>query len=277
MMSTEKTSEQLYREWLGHRHFRYRGCAPDPDDPLRMAGDPSLHVGAHHAPNAWVVEGQKKRRAREAAAVAVCRRCPVVAACDAYASSVTPEGRLAEPDGVWGGRLSRERREALVRARPTVVAAPVRRFKTAQKRAVLAALAVCWDPFEVAARAGMDVRTANWQRSSLVRLLGLPKDAPRMRALAVARERGLLEGVDLVPDDGTVPAVPPPTRVPAVAPTSGPPAVLESTVVVLSVRRPRRSRVRVMPGQLSFDDALAPAVPAPVTALFVNRRLEAAA
>lgn len=65
-----------------------------------MAGNPDLHVGAHHGPDAWKPEGQKARVAREDAAIEVCLSCPVMAACDAYASSVTGEGKLAEPDGV---------------------------------------------------------------------------------------------------------------------------------------------------------------------------------
>jgi hypothetical protein len=190
-----------------------------------------------------------------------------------------------------------ERHKALIRARHAVPAAPNRRFQTAQKRAALAALARCWEPFEVAAEAsrllalwgegpegGMDVRTANWQRSSLVRLLGLPRDVSRMRALAAARERGLLEGVVVVADDGSVPAVPPPTKLPAPEPVvvSAPePALVDAELAdpasadagrvgaVLPIRRPgrshtprrpRRSRVRVIPGQLSLDDALTPAV-----------------
>ncbi|MYW49620.1 WhiB family transcriptional regulator [Streptomyces sp. SID161] len=274
-----KSTEQLRREWAIHPYFKYRGCAPDPDDPLRMAGDPSLHVGAHHGPDAFLPEGQVERRAREARAVEVCLNCPVMVQCDAYASSVRPDGRLAEPEGVWGGRRALERHKALIRARHATPAAPNDRvFHTVQKQAVLRALASCWDPFEVAAAAGMDVRTANWQRSSLVRLLGLPKDVSRMRALAAARERGLLEGVDLVPDDGSVPAIPPPTptKVPVPADTVeevSEPVVLPE-VIALPVRRPRRSRVRVMPGQLSFDDALAFV---PVQSLLSSSPLGAAA
>jgi hypothetical protein len=292
MTSTEKTSEQLRREWVIHPHFKYRGCAPDPDDPLRMAGDPSLPVGAHHGPDAFLPEGQRERRAREERAIEVCLNCPVMVACDLYASSVGADGKLAEPEGVWGGRRAVERRKALIAARHAVAAAPNRLFETAQKRAVLRALAVCWDPFEVAAEAsrllalwgegpggGMDVRTANWQRSSLVRLLGLPKDVSRMRALAVARERGLLEDVDLVVDDGTVPSVPPPTK------TAG---LAEPLQLVLwdgqvdhtdPAARPGRSRRRVRGGRvmsaLTLDDALDLV---PVSSLFLtNRRLEAAA
>jgi hypothetical protein len=280
-----KSSEQLRREWLDHPHFRYRGCAPDADDPSRMAGDPSLPVGAHHGPDAFVAEGQKERRAREAAAVEVCVSCPVMVACDLYASSVRADGKLAEPDGVWGGRPALERHKALIAARHAVPAASGRRFETPQKQAVLRALAVCWDPFEVAAAAGVDVRTANWQRSSLVRLLGLPKDASRMRALAAARERGLLDGVDLVVDDGSVPAVPPPTPTKpaalAAAAAVDRPAVLsvERTPEALPrAVRQRRRRVTAVRGQLPlpfFDD---PAPAATVTPLYSStRRLEAAA
>lgn len=286
------TSEQMHKVWLEHPYFRYRGCAPDVDNPLRMAGNPELHVGAHHGPDAFAPEGQKERRAREDAAIEVCLNCPVMVACDLYASSVKPDGKLAEPDGVWGGRRPLERHRALIKQRVAAVAAPVRQFQTAQKRAVIQALAGCWDAFEVAAVAsrllaswgegpegGMDVRTANWQRSSLVRLLGLPKDATRMRALAVARERGLLEGLEVVADDGKVPAVPPPTKTtdhqPA-APAVPVPTVSEPVVAAVAAPSRRRSRVRVMPGQLSFDDALAHT--ASVTSLFpANRRLEAAA
>ncbi|MGW8702298.1 WhiB family transcriptional regulator [Streptomyces eurythermus] len=220
-----------------------------------MMGDLSLPVGAHHGPDAFVVEGQKERIAREARAIEVCLSCPVMVQCDAYASSVTAEGKLAEPDGVWGGRRSLERHKALIRARHVRVAAPRDRFATVQKRAVLVALARCWEPFEVAAAAGVDVRTANWQRSSLMRLLGLPKDVSRMRALAVARERGLLDGVAVVADDGSVPAVPPPTKLPPEVPGPVSAPVL-SSVAVLPVRRSRRSRVRVMPGQLSFESLI---------------------
>ena len=271
-----KSSAQLHREWLEHPHFKYRGCAPDADNPLRMAGNPDLHVGAHHGPDAWVAESQKERRTREDAAVEVCLNCPVMVACDAYASSVVwvkDVPKVAEPDGVWGGRRSLERHKALIRKRHAApVAAPDRVFRTPQKRAVLKALVVCWDPFEVAAVASrwlavwgegpVDVRTANWQRSSLVRLLGLPKDSTRMRVLAVARERGLLEDVDPVPDDGTVLAVPPPTKVsaPAVLPLPLPPVGPGQAAPkgVSRGTRPRRRRVVAVSGQMSFDDALAP-------------------
>ena len=250
--TVEVSSERLHRKWLEHPHFKYRQCAPDPDQPLRMVGNPGLHVGAHNGPDAWAPEGQRERRAREERAIEVCLNCPVMVQCDAYASSVRPDGKLAEPEGVWGGRRSLERHRALIAARHAQAAAPDAVFQTPQKQAVLKALAVCWDPYEVADQAGMDVRTANWQRSSLVRLLGLPKTVSRMRALSVARERGLLDGVDVVRDDGTVPALAPPTRVPAPAPepVAAVPAVADPVVTALSSRRPRRAPV--MPGQQSL-------------------------
>lgn len=278
-MTSEKSTEQLRREWVIHPHFKYRGCAPDPDNPLRMAGDPSLHVGAHHGPDAFLPEGQRERRVREDKAISVCVECPVMVACDLYASSVKADGKLAEPEGVWGGRRSLERHKALIKARHAVAAAPDDRvFQTAQKRAALRALAVCWDPFDVAAEAsrllaawgegpegGMDVRTANWQRSSLVRLLGLPKTVSRMRALAVARERGLLDDVDLVPDDGSVPALSPPTRV--AGPAEPIQLVLWDGLVdreepaVRPVRARRRPSARRGVSALPLDDALAPVIP----------------
>ncbi|MFJ4473192.1 WhiB family transcriptional regulator [Streptomyces sp. NPDC089424] len=282
--------------WVEHPHFKYRGCAPDSDNPQRMAGNPDLHVGAHHEPDAWAPETQRERRAREGAAVEVCLSCPVMVLCDAYANSITPEGKLAEERGVWGGRTGLERGRALIRARHALPAAPANRFETPQKRAVLRALAVVWDPFEVAAAAEvelrrwsaaegrvfdcrMDVRTANWQRSSLVRLLGLPKTASRAQLLEAAAGRGLLDGVRVVADDGSVPAVPPPTKTSAPArpyqlllPLKVTEAALEPSV---RPRRSRRSPSRVPVVRVpTLDDALAPV---PVLSFPTARCLEAAA
>jgi hypothetical protein len=266
--TTVKSSEQLYREWREHRHFRYRGCAPDADDPLRMAGNPDLPVGAHHGPDAWVPEDQKTRVAREDAAIKVCLSCPVMMQCDAYASSVTADGKLAEPDGVWGARRAKERKDAFAAKRHEVaVAAPDRLVRTPQKQSVLLALAMCTNPLAVAEAAGVDVRTANWQRSRLVTQLNLcKKTATRLELLAEAVRRGLLDGSLVVPDDGSVPAVPPPTKLPAPA---EPVAASELGLMPVEAapgrvcRRvgSRRRRVTAVPvGQLSFDDALAPVV-----------------
>jgi len=222
MTGTEPLSvEQAHQAFTEHRFFAYRGCAPDADDPRRAAGNPALSLDAWHGEDRDGAEPQKERRAREEAAKDVCMGCAVWVECDAYANSVRADGRLAEPEGIRAGRTALERHKALIRRRVASAVAPSSRFETAQKRAVVQALAECWDPFEVAAAASrllegwgeapVDVRTANWQRSSLVRLLGLPKDCTRMQALEAARGRGLLDGVSVVADDGSVPAIPPPT------------------------------------------------------------------
>ncbi len=43
------------------------------------------------------------RRRREANAIAVCHRCPVITACRTHAK------RMAEPHGIWGGLTEQER------------------------------------------------------------------------------------------------------------------------------------------------------------------------
>jgi hypothetical protein len=220
------TSRQTsYEAWTEHRHFKYRGCAPDPDHPGRAVGSPE--AGGLGLPlDAWLgddrdgAEPQDDREARKAAAIEVCLNCPVMVQCDVYANTVTPDGKLLEPSGIRGGRTSLERHRALIQARGAQGAAvavpkpaPDRMLMTVQKQAVLAALAVCWEPAEVMERAELsDVRKANWQRSKITSLLGLPKDASRMRLLEVARERGVLPNVAVVADDGTVPAIPPETK-----------------------------------------------------------------
>lgn len=231
---------KAYELFTEHPRFKYRGCAPDADDPTRAAGDLSLPQ------NAWITEDrdgaepQKDRLAREAATIEVCLGCPVMVQCDAYASSVVgsgPSSRLAEPRGVWGGRTALERHRRFISQRheatversregvgldgvgqgPAVVPAAspdaVGRGDvcTEQQRAVLAALARCTDAEAVAVAAGMDLRTANWQRSRLVTLVGLDKTrTTRAQLLAAAVEQGLLDAALVVEDDGSVPAVPPP-------------------------------------------------------------------
>jgi hypothetical protein len=177
-----------------------------------MVGNPDLPLGAHHAPDVDGGEDQRTRQARERAAVEVCLSCPVVVACDRYANSVTAEGRLAEPEGVWGGRRALERHRAFIAHRQELVApAADRAFQTKQRQAVLKALASFADPDDVAAWAGVDLRTANWQRSRIVGLLSLDKaTATRRQVLEEAVRRGLLDASLVVADDGTVPAVPPP-------------------------------------------------------------------
>lgn len=205
----------LRQAWEEHPHFRYRGCAPDVDVPGMAAGDVSLSLDAWHGEDRDGSEPQREREARQEAAVEVCLSCPVMVQCDAYANSVVVEGgkaRLAEPDGIWGGRLALERHRAFIQRRHEVAAAaPVRQMRTPQKLRVLEALAVHTAPEAVAAAAGVDVRTANWQRSRLVTQLNLcKKTATRCELLAAAVVQGLLEAGRVRADDGTVPAVPAP-------------------------------------------------------------------
>ncbi|MFM9780379.1 WhiB family transcriptional regulator [Streptomyces scabiei] len=223
MTGTEMTDvRSAYVAWTEHRFFKYRGCAPDVDDPSRAAGDPELALDAWHGPDVDGGEPQKERRAREAAAKAVCARCPVLAECAAYASTVSPEGKLVEPDGIRGGRTALERHRAFIQHRHEVAEpAPAVRFQTKQKQDVLAALAGHSDPCRVAEVAGVDWRTASWQRSRLVTQLNLCKvSATRMQVLEEAVARGLLDVSLVVADDGSVPAVPlaPPVPAPALDP-----------------------------------------------------------
>lgn len=284
-----------------HRLYKYRGCAPDSDNPAVAAGDPSgrLPVGSWQAPDVDGAEDQTDRRVREAAAVEVCVDCPVMVQCLAYGSSITMVGevaKLTEPYSILGGMTSLERHKAFIATRHKVAApAPDRKLRTPQKLAVLRALAAHTDPYDVAAAAGMDVRTANWQRSILATKMNLPAGATRREMLAEAARRGLLDGVVVVEDDGSVPAVPPPTRMPPV-PSAESVAVFATAVASVPasasgpsrpdgpgsvpyepvrVPSPRRDRFTAVAGQLTLDD-LVPS--APVTQLPVHAvLLEAAA
>jgi hypothetical protein len=280
----------LRQAWEEHPRYRYRGCAPDVDEPLRAAGNLDLTLDAWSGVDREGSEPQKEREARQAAAIDVCFGCAVMVQCAAYANSITADGKLAEPEGIWGGDTALARHKALIKARHAAPAAPDRRFATPQKQAVLRAFAGVWDPYEVAAAAGVDVRTANWQRSNLTTLLGLPRTASRGQLLAAAAERGLLEDVAVVADDGTVPAVPPPTRMPT------PPEPVTETAVESAatgtrtvlpepgpyeptrVPRPRRDRFTDIDGQLALWEAELTDL-APVHDLFIdtNERLETAA
>lgn len=271
----------LRKAWEEHPHFRYRGCAPDPDEPGRAAGDTSLSLDAWHGEDRDGSEPQRERLAREQAAVEVCLNCPVMVQCGAYANSVVTEGgkaRLAESDGIWGGELALERHRAFIRRRHEIAApAPARQMRTPQKLRVLEALAVHVTAEAVADAAGVDVRTANWQRSRLVTQLNLDKQtATRRELLAAAVERGLLDAAVVVGDDGSVPAVPPPSKT---APEPSVPTQLElwsgtlpQAVPVPRPARARRSRsarrVVLVPG----------GAPSPVLPLFpTNEPMEAAA
>ncbi|WP_055693436.1 WhiB family transcriptional regulator [Streptomyces prasinopilosus] len=285
----------LRRAWEKHPHFRYRGCAPDVDQPSRAAGDTALSLDAWHGEDLDGGEPQRVREARQAAAVEVCLNCPVMVQCDAYANSVVVEGgkaRLAEPDGIWGGRLALERHRAFIRRRHEVAAqAPVRQMRTPQRLRVLEALAVHAEAEAVAQAAGVDVRTANWQRSRLVTQLNLDKGtATRRELLAAAVDQGLLDESVVVADDGTVPAVPPPVPSSGSSPSSRPAPSAEAVPSVevpgasgglssgsvpavgrLRASRPRRgrrSRVTIAgPGQLPLFDTPPPSSSAPVVSL----------
>ncbi|MFF1444083.1 WhiB family transcriptional regulator [Streptomyces sp. NPDC058295] len=278
------TAHQAFTE---HPHFRYRGCAPDPDQPHLAAGDHSVPVTSWEAPDLDGGEDPATRTAREKAAVEVCVDCPVMVQCLAYGASLTRDGKLAEPYAVLGGMTPLERHRAFVAYKETLQEAPqpapARQLHTEQKLIVLRALAAHSSPDDVARAAGTDVRTANWQRSILVGKLGLARPATRMQLLTAAAERGLLDGVQVVPDDGSVPAVPRPPHRPR-KPRPRPTARL--TVVALPEPGPyeparvpslRRSRFTDIAGQLAFDDLTPDAtirnLPTPTRA----RVLEAAA
>lgn len=200
MTGTTITVTAAHQAFTEHRLHKYRGCAPDSDLPSRMAGDLDLPVGAHQAPDLDGGEPQAVRVKRENAAIEVCLSCPVMVACSTYANTITPEGKLAEPDGVWGGRRALERHKAFIEKRHQVAAAaPDVRFQTPQRQAVLRALAAHVDPGAVAVAAGVDLRTANWQVSVLVTLLNLNKaSASRAEILAEAVRRGLLDASAVV-------------------------------------------------------------------------------
>ncbi|MFG2532801.1 WhiB family transcriptional regulator [Streptomyces sp. NPDC048516] len=210
------------RAWMNlteHRHYAYRGCAPDLDEPTRAQGDLELGVDAWLPYTEDDGEAPSVRIAREKAAAAVCASCPVLAQCRAYGLAETPDGKLAEPEGVLGGMRSLERHRDLIARRrtaePTVALAAgdprLDEARTPQKQAVLAALARESDEELVAYRAGMDVRTANWHRAILTGLLGLDKDvASRGELLARAAELGVLPKRARIRPDGMhpVPAAP---------------------------------------------------------------------
>lgn len=244
--SIERLDPKTARDELtDHPYYRYRGCAPDSDDPRVAAGDPSLSVDAWQAPDVDGGEEQEERTARVQAAKAVCGRCPVLAVCAVYGASVGEDGKLAERHAILGGRTAVERTKALVQerqAQPVVVEpAPDEQLRTGQKLAVLRALAVHELPEDVAAAAGVDVRTANWQRARLTTQLGLEKAATRAEVLEAAVARGLLRREEVaVPDPG--PAVVASGRLGRPGARGGP-------------RGARGRRVAAVPGQLAFFDA----------------------
>lgn len=207
--------DAAYVAWTEHRFFKYRGCAPDPDDPRFAAGwverdgrPVQVPVDAWLGPDQDGGEEQRVRRERQATAKELCGRCPVRAECDAFAM-LAP----AEADGIRAGRTMRERGALLeTRRRRVSVAVPDSQLRTPQKLAVLEALAAWPDEYRVAMETGLGVRKANWQRARLVSGLALEPSASRMELLKAAVERGLLDVSLVVADDGSVPAIPASTR-----------------------------------------------------------------
>lgn len=197
-----------------HPRLRYKGCASSPLDPRMSLGNAELPVDAWGAPDIEGGEAPEERSVREAAAKAVCARCPVLVECRTYATSLTPTGQLAEPAGIWGGMTALERHHRLVSwrtaqpAQPVIVTAETLKARlrledasTPQKQAVLVALARYTDERDVAWAADMDVRTANWHRSQLCSMLGLDKEtATRWQLLTRARELGVLGPIPLKRD-----------------------------------------------------------------------------
>lgn len=243
------TAHDAYQAFTEHPRFKYRGCAPDTDQPTRAAGNTDLSVDAWEPPDLDGGEDQGVRRRREEAAIEVCIDCPVMVLCLTYATSVLPDGRIAEEHGIFGGTRALERHRGHIRARQEEDA--LRRLRTPQKQAVLHALVLHDDAELVAAAAGLDVRTANWQRSAMATLLGLDKHtATREQILQAARHRGLL-----------------PAQAPAAVP-GAPPSPQQADSEPTSVRpvripAPDRRRFTAVPGQLDLDHALADHRPHP--------------
>ncbi|MEU6016939.1 hypothetical protein ABZ826_23680 [Streptomyces sp. NPDC047515] len=213
------TTPLIARQHLtDHPHYRYRGCAPDPDNPRASAGDPDVSVDAWAPYTGDGAEPQKERIARENAAKQICGFCPVQALCRAYANTEVVEAgsggspevvHLAEPEGVWGGQVALERHRALIARRAgtaTVTEQALTEARSPQKLAVLRALAVELYESRVARRAGMDVRRTNWHRSALCSLLGLDKErATRDDLLLAAIHHGLLPANHRIVWDGLWP------------------------------------------------------------------------
>lgn len=199
------------RQLTEHRHYAYRGCAPDPDKPRYAAADDRLPL------DAWggsTVDGGLPAAARVAhqkRALDICHRCPVLDACRTYATSELPGGGLAEPEGIQGGMKPLERhREYIARRTAAGIALEPRiaEAKTPTRLAVLRALAVETDAELVAYKAGMDLRAANWHRSALCSIFGLDKEsASREELLAMAKVYGVLPARARVVPDGPWPVV----------------------------------------------------------------------
>ncbi|HEY3480671.1 MAG TPA: WhiB family transcriptional regulator [Streptomyces sp.] len=271
-MSPTRMSPQdaAYVAWTEHRFFKYRGCAPDPDNPRLAVGSVErdgrsvqVPLDAWHGPDVDGGEEQRVRRERVEAAKEVCLNCPVMVQCDAYAGLVPSREKE-----VRGGRTTAERGRLAGASEPKRRApVPVSdsSLRTPQKLAVLEALAVSADEYWVAMETGLGVRKANWQRAKLTHGLGLESSASRMELLRAAVARGLVDGALVVPDGGRVPAIPPSTRKLLIEVDgqfllwpSDPSEVKETAAVRRSGRcsgRPRslRDRFPSVAGQEAFD------------------------
>ncbi|MGV9278140.1 WhiB family transcriptional regulator [Streptomyces griseosporeus] len=238
-------------------------------------------MDAWQAPDVDGGEEPEVRAERVRAAKAVCAACPVLDACAVFGASVTAEGRLAEPWSILGGMTALERTKALVVERqqvPVRRAVPVDQLRTPQKLAVLRALAAHEDQEAVAVAAGVDVRTANWQRSRLRTQLGLPRSASRRDILDAAVARGLLTADEVAAAPAVVSAPPAVGLGAGVLPIAGVAGQGAVGRAQLSRRgrarvsrrgggRPGRGRrtaarpLQVLPGQLAFD--FSPPAPSP--------------
>jgi hypothetical protein len=216
------------QQLVDDRHYKYRGCAPDPDSPSVSAADPDVSLDAWGPYTGDGAEPQKERIDREKAAQQICGRCPVLALCRTYANTTAVDAdgveHLAEPEGVMGGELALTRHRALIARRHAATtgtapaaeaSAPPRNLadaRTPQKLAVLRALTTELYDERVARRAGMDVRTSNWHRSALCSLLGLNKEtATRDELLVAAVRQGLLDPATRIVWDGFWPIAAAPT------------------------------------------------------------------
>lgn len=225
-MSTDSIAAR--QRLVDDRHYKYRGCAPDEENPRMSTGDPNVPVDAWGPYTDDGAEPQRVRLAREKAALTICGRCPVMALCRVYANTTTVDEAgveaLVEPEGILGGELALTRHRALIARRhaatvgDTTAAAPVPPVRniddarTPQKLAVLNALAVELYDERVARRAGMDVRTCNWHRSALCSLFGLDREtATRDELLLEAIRHGLIPASTRVVWDGLWPVAAAPT------------------------------------------------------------------
>jgi hypothetical protein len=236
-----------YEALTWHPHYRYRGCAPDVDDPRRAAGNPGLSVDAWTAQSGDGGEPQAVRRAREEAAIDVCVSCPVMVQCLAVGRAVGADGQLIEREGILGGMraLDRSREVIAARSRQVPREAPDEYFATEQTQKVLRAVVKYADVRVIARVTGLTLRTTNWQRSRLLDKLGLSKTATRNELIDKAAARGLLApGWVVRRDDGTVPAL---SRVREDEPTR--PAGPSRTRGV----RPKPSKFAAIAGQLELD------------------------